>query len=333
MANGIGVGGPPGILSIQPQYWGIYAIAMLVAIVVPPPCGPCWSTSASRLPASWIWPRPDPHNLGGSPARPLSCPVPTIRFQPMSEPTMTQTPWWQSAVILPDLPQSFQDSGARGCGTGDLKGIAARLDYLKTLGVDALWLTPVYVSPGGQRLRHRRHYLNIDPAYGTMTDFEGPAGAAHARGIRIVMDIVVNHTPPSTPGSSRRWGIKQPLSRLLASGAIRWMAACPTTGNPSLVAAPGSLDRAHRPVLPASVCPRAGGSQLGKSGGACRGENIIHFWAKKGGRFPPRRYQPHLQIRRSLTTRWGWPPLLHRRAAHPRIFAGCEPRRLRPVGP
>lgn len=63
----------------------------------------------------------------------------------MSEPTMTQTPWWQSAVIYQIYPKSFQDSGARG--TGDLKGIMARLDYLKTLGVDALWLTPVYVSP------------------------------------------------------------------------------------------------------------------------------------------------------------------------------------------
>lgn len=56
---------------------------------------------------------------------------------------MTQTPWWQSAVIYQIYPKSFQDSGARG--TGDLKGIMARLDYLKTLGVDALWLTPVYV--------------------------------------------------------------------------------------------------------------------------------------------------------------------------------------------
>lgn len=105
---------------------------------------------------------------------------------------MTQTPWWQSAVIYQIYPKSFQDSGARG--TGDLKGIMARLDYLKTLGVDALWLTPVYVSPQVDNGYDIADYLNIDPAYGTMTDFEALLGAAHARGIRIVMDIVVNHT-------------------------------------------------------------------------------------------------------------------------------------------
>lgn len=105
---------------------------------------------------------------------------------------MTQTPWWQSAVIYQIYPKSFQDSGARG--TGDLKGIMARLDYLKTLGVDALWLTPVYVSPQVDNGYDIADYLNIDPAYGTMSDFEALLGAAHDRGIRIVMDIVVNHT-------------------------------------------------------------------------------------------------------------------------------------------
>ena len=105
---------------------------------------------------------------------------------------MTQTPWWQSAVIYQIYPKSFQDSGARG--TGDLKGIMARLDYLKTLDVDALWLTPVYVSPQVDNGYDIADYLNIDPAYGTMSDFEALLAAAHARGIRIVMDIVVNHT-------------------------------------------------------------------------------------------------------------------------------------------
>lgn len=105
---------------------------------------------------------------------------------------MSQTPWWQSAVIYQIYPKSFQDSGARG--TGDLKGIMARLDYLKTLGVDALWLTPVYVSPQVDNGYDIADYYAIDPAYGTMADFEGLLAAAHARDIRIVMDIVVNHT-------------------------------------------------------------------------------------------------------------------------------------------
>ncbi|MBL0667862.1 alpha,alpha-phosphotrehalase [Aeromonas jandaei] len=105
---------------------------------------------------------------------------------------MSQTPWWQSAVIYQIYPKSFQDSGARG--TGDLKGIMARLDYLKTLGVDALWLTPVYVSPQVDNGYDIADYYAIDPAYGTMADFEALLAAAHARDIRIVMDIVVNHT-------------------------------------------------------------------------------------------------------------------------------------------
>ncbi|WP_429041150.1 alpha,alpha-phosphotrehalase [Aeromonas veronii] len=105
---------------------------------------------------------------------------------------MSQTPWWQSAVIYQIYPKSFQDSGARG--TGDLKGIMARLDYLKTLGVDALWLTPVYVSPQVDNGYDIADYYAIDPAYGTMDDFEALLAAAHARDIRIVMDIVVNHT-------------------------------------------------------------------------------------------------------------------------------------------
>ncbi|HHQ4555104.1 TPA: alpha,alpha-phosphotrehalase [Aeromonas veronii] len=105
---------------------------------------------------------------------------------------MSQTPWWQSAVIYQIYPKSFQDSAARG--TGDLKGIMARLDYLKTLGVDALWLTPVYLSPQVDNGYDIADYYAIDPAYGTMADFEALLAAAHARDIRIVMDIVVNHT-------------------------------------------------------------------------------------------------------------------------------------------
>ncbi|HHQ4483193.1 TPA: alpha,alpha-phosphotrehalase [Aeromonas veronii] len=105
---------------------------------------------------------------------------------------MSQTPWWQSAVIYQIYPKSFQDSAARG--TGDLKGIMARLDYLKTLGVDALWLTPVYVSPQVDNGYDIADYYAIDPAYGTMEDFEELLAAAHERDIRIVMDIVVNHT-------------------------------------------------------------------------------------------------------------------------------------------
>lgn len=98
---------------------------------------------------------------------------------------MTQTPWWQSAVIYQIYPKSFQDSAARG--TGDLKGIMARLDYLKTLGVDALWLTPVYVSPQVDNGYDIADYLAIDPAYGTMSDFEALL-AASMPDVQVVLD-------------------------------------------------------------------------------------------------------------------------------------------------
>ncbi len=100
--------------------------------------------------------------------------------------------WWRNAVIYQIYPKSFQDSGTRG--TGDLRGISQRLDYLQQLGVDAIWLTPVYPSPQVDNGYDIADYRNIDPSYGTLDDFDALVAAAHARGLRIIMDMVVNHT-------------------------------------------------------------------------------------------------------------------------------------------
>ncbi|WP_380179518.1 alpha,alpha-phosphotrehalase [Kalamiella sp. sgz302252] len=100
--------------------------------------------------------------------------------------------WWQHGVIYQIYPKSFQDSS--GSGSGDLKGIISRLDYLQKLGVDALWLTPIYASPQVDNGYDVADYYAIDPAYGTMEDFEHLVAEAHRRGIRIVMDMVFNHT-------------------------------------------------------------------------------------------------------------------------------------------
>ena len=94
-------------------------------------------------------------------------------------------------------PKSFQDS--TGNGYGDLAGVTRRLDYLQELGVDAIWLTPVYVSPQVDSGYDVADYCAIDPAYGTMADFEQLVAAAHRRGIRIVMDMVFNHTSTEHP--------------------------------------------------------------------------------------------------------------------------------------
>ncbi|MCW8330774.1 alpha,alpha-phosphotrehalase [Photobacterium sp. SDRW27] len=103
-----------------------------------------------------------------------------------------QFEWWRTATIYQIYPKSFCDSGSQG--TGDIKGIISKLDYLKTLGVDALWLTPVYCSPMIDNGYDISDYYNINPEFGTMADFEQLLAQAHQRGIRIVMDIVVNHT-------------------------------------------------------------------------------------------------------------------------------------------
>ena len=103
-----------------------------------------------------------------------------------------QEPWWKQAVIYQIYPKSFQDTN--GDGVGDLRGIIKRLDYLQDLGIDAIWLCPVYKSPGVDNGYDIADYEAIDPQYGTMADMEELISEAKKRGIRIVMDLVVNHT-------------------------------------------------------------------------------------------------------------------------------------------
>jgi alpha-glucosidase len=101
-------------------------------------------------------------------------------------------PWWQGAVIYEIYPRSFQDSN--GDGVGDLNGITSRLDHLQRLGVDAIWLTPVYPSPQVDFGYDIADYEAIDPAFGTMADFDRLLAEAKKRGIRVVMDLVLNHS-------------------------------------------------------------------------------------------------------------------------------------------
>lgn len=109
----------------------------------------------------------------------------------------TSDAWWRHAVIYEIYPQSFQDSD--GDGVGDLKGITSRLDYLKGLGIDAIWITPVYPSPGVDNGYDISDYTAIDPRYGTMADFDTLVAEAKKRGIRVLMDFVINHTSDQHP--------------------------------------------------------------------------------------------------------------------------------------
>jgi alpha-glucosidase len=106
--------------------------------------------------------------------------------------TDAQDSWWRHAVIYEIYPRSFQDSN--GDGIGDINGITSRLDYLKDLGVDAIWITPMYPSPGVDYGYDISDYTSIDPEYGTMADFDHMVAEAKSRGIRVIMDYVINHT-------------------------------------------------------------------------------------------------------------------------------------------
>lgn len=100
--------------------------------------------------------------------------------------------WWQKAVVYQIYPKSFQDT--TGNGVGDIQGIIKRLDYLKELGVDVLWLTPIYASPQKDNGYDISDYYSIHHEYGTMEDFDQLLEEAHRKGLKIIMDIVVNHT-------------------------------------------------------------------------------------------------------------------------------------------
>jgi oligo-1,6-glucosidase len=106
-------------------------------------------------------------------------------------------PWWQRAVVYQIYPRSFAD--ANGDGVGDLAGVHSRLDYLAELGVDVLWLSPVYPSPQDDNGYDISDYQDIDPTFGTLADFDALLAAVHERGMKLVMDLVVNHTSDEHP--------------------------------------------------------------------------------------------------------------------------------------
>jgi len=108
-----------------------------------------------------------------------------------------QDPWWKHAVIYEIYPRSFQDSN--GDGVGDINGITSRLDYLRDLGIDAIWISPMYPSPLVDFGYDVSDYTAIDPLYGTLADFDRMVGEAKKRNIRVIMDFVPNHTSEQHP--------------------------------------------------------------------------------------------------------------------------------------
>lgn len=130
----------------------------------------------------------------------------TCSFAQSAPRQLADNDWWKHAVFYELYPRSFADSN--NDGLGDLRGITSKLDYLKQLGVDAIWLTPCYPSPQVDFGYDISDYENIDPKYGTLQDFDSMEKEGQKRGIRIIMDFVLNHTSDQHP-----WFISSRSSR------------------------------------------------------------------------------------------------------------------------
>ncbi|WP_422859419.1 alpha-amylase family glycosyl hydrolase [Flagellimonas sp. S174] len=128
--------------------------------------------------------------------------------------------WWKEGVVYQIYPRSFQDT--TGNGVGDIQGIIKRLDYIKSLGIDIIWLCPVYQSPNDDNGYDISDYQNIMEEFGTMADFDQLLEGMHERGLKLVMDLVVNHTSDEHHWFQESSKVaRKPISRLLPLVACR----------------------------------------------------------------------------------------------------------------
>jgi alpha-glucosidase len=145
--------------------------------------------------------------------------------------------WWRNAVIYEIAVISFQDSN--GDGRGDLPGLLQRIEYIKWLGVGAVWLTLIYKTPNQDFGYDIADFCAIDPRYGTMEDFERVRDALHEAGIKLILDFVPNHT-----SDQHAWFAESRASRNKPIGTfgrrLARMAGHPTTGSAGLAAADGN---------------------------------------------------------------------------------------------
>ena len=157
--------------------------------------------------------------------------------------------WWQSAVVYQIYPRSFADSD--GDGIGDLGGIIDRLDHLAELGVDVLWLSPIYPSPQDDNGYDISDYQDIDPTFGTLEQFDELLAGVHERGMKLVMDLVVNHTSDEHPWFvESRSSREQPEARLV-------LVARPADQLALVLLRPHVGARRARPASTTCTCSRA----------------------------------------------------------------------------
>lgn len=134
--------------------------------------------------------------------------------------------WWKESVVYQIYPRSFCDSN--GDGIGDLNGITGKLDYLKELGIDVIWLSPVYKSPNDDNGYDISDYQAIMDEFGTMEDFDRMLATAHEKGIKIMMDLVVNHT-----SDEHKWFIESPQIHRQSLQRLLHLASCKGRRKPS----------------------------------------------------------------------------------------------------
>lgn len=152
----------------------------------------------------------------------------------------TEKKWWKEAVVYQIYPRSFMDNN--GDGIGDLKGIIEKIPYLKELGVNVVWLSPIYQSPNDDNGYDISDYRRIMDEFGTMDDFQQLLTLCHEAGIRLVMDLVVNHT-----SDEHAWFVESRKNRTNSyrdyyiSGGILLMEKSLITGVPASEVLHGSL--------------------------------------------------------------------------------------------
>lgn len=170
--------------------------------------------------------------------------------------------WWKEAVFYQIYPRSFCDSN--GDGTGDLQGIISKLDYLKKLGADALWLSPIYDSPNDDNGYDIRDYGKIMEEFGRMEDFDRLLSEVHKRGMKLIMDLVVNHTSDEHIWYKKARRPDSPYRDYYFFREDDGSRTPPITGPPSFPALYGIM-RKIRTVGRCICFPKANGLKLGKS--------------------------------------------------------------------
>ena len=151
---------------------------------------------------------------------------------------MSSQDWWKGAVTYQVYPRSFQDTN--GDGIGDLPGITARLPHIADLGVDAVWLSPIFTSPMLDMGYDVSDYTDVDPTFGTLQDFDALIKRAHDLGLKIIIDQVLSHCSDQHPFfAESRASRDNPRADWFVWADPKKDGTPPPTGSPSSAAAPG----------------------------------------------------------------------------------------------